>query len=451
MDYRSLSVSIAVFIILVVSEIIIYGFYTGITELNEAALEKESAEGSKKAERVIKLRKRPLRLYAFSAFISTFAGVISGALLIKEYTGLISIYMSGKNTPIWLWGLLLVLIVTLLVIILLFVGILVPRKLALHKPEKWAYRLLPCMNLILVISYPVIVLSEMLTNCIVRLFGIDPYADTGVVTEEEIVSMVNEGQEQGLINSNEAEMINNIIEFSDKEAVDVMIHRVNVIAFDGSMKLGDAIEKILDEGYSRIPIYKDRIDDVIGILHLKDAIMIGRQKELLDSSVSEIDGLLRPPVFIPETRKISDLLKTMQSRTIHQVIVVDEYGQMAGIVTMEDILEEIVGNIFDEYDANEKFIKEIPEGYIMDGKAPLEEVLGVLGYDGEIIENLDYDTLNGFLISLLDRIPEEDEFPVVSYGKYVFKVEKINNKKIESVLVVKNQTLNFKDSDAVKS
>ncbi len=447
MDYRSLSVSIVVFVILVIAEIIIYGFYTGITELNEAALEKEVEEGSKKAAKLLKMLNKPLRIYAFCGFISTVAGVGSGVMLIREYTDIMSVYVSDESLSIWIWWLALVIIAVLLVIILLCIGILVPRKLALHKPEKWAYRLLPCMTFVSVVTYPIVVLSEGVANCIVRLFGVDPHADTDVVTEEEIVSMVNEGQEQGLINSNEAEMINNIIEFSDKEAVDVMIHRVNVVAFDGDTKLGEAIERILDEGYSRIPIYKDRIDDVIGILHLKDAIMIGRQKELLDSPVSEIEGLLRPPVFIPETRNISDLLKTMQSKTIHQVIVVDEYGQMAGIVTMEDILEEIVGNIFDEYDENEKLINETDEGYIMDGMTPLEEVFGVLGYDEDIIEELDYDTLNGFLISLLDRIPDEDERPVVSYENHTFEVKEIKNKMIDSVLVVKTKDLSSEAVD----
>lgn len=444
MEYRSLCISIAVFFLLIACEIIVYGFYSGISEINDAVLEKEAEDGNRKAGKVMRMLNKPLRLYASCGFVSTLSGVLSGALLLKETIAFMEASEIFADVSLWIKWILIILLVVAAVVILLCFGILVPRKLAFNKPEKWVYRFLPCMRFILAVTYPLILLTEGISNLVVRIFGIDPHADTDVVTEEEIVSMVNEGHEQGIINSDEAEMINNIIDFSDKEAGDIMTHRANVVAFDGDTKLCDAIEMVLEEGYSRIPVYKDVIDDVIGVLHLKDAIIYGRDKELLEKPISEIDGLLRSPVFIPETRNISNLLKNMQSRTIHQVIVVDEYGQMAGIITMEDILEEIVGNIFDEYDENEKLITETEDGYIMSGMTPLDEVFETLGYDEDTAEELDYDTLNGFLIYLLDRIPEENERPEVSYKDYTFEVLEVKNKMISAVRIFKTENIEDK-------
>lgn len=440
MEYRSLCISIAVFVILTACEIIVYGFFAGISEINETALEKEIEDGNKKAKRILKLKNKPFRLYASCGFISTLSGVLSGALIIKELIAFMEVSITLSEASLWIKWILIIVLILITVVILLCFGILVPRKLAFSKPEKWVYRFQPFMTFILTVTYPLILLTEGISNLAVRIFGIDPHADTDMVTEEEIVSMVNEGHEQGIINSDEAEMINNIMDFSDKEAGDIMIHRANVVAFDCDMKLCDAIDMILKEGYSRIPVYREIIDDVIGIFHLKDAIIFSRDNKFLEKPIGEIDGLLRPPVFIPETRNISSLLKNMQDRTIHQVIVVDEYGQMAGILTMEDILEEIVGNIFDEYDENEKLITETENGYIMSGMTPLDEVFEALGYDEDMAEELDYDTLNGFLIYLLDRIPEENEKPTVLYKEYTFEVLEVKNKMINTVRLVKHKT-----------
>lgn len=254
------------------------------------------------------------------------------------------------------------------------------------------------------------------------------------ITEEELVSMVNESHEQGVLEANEAEMITNIFEFDDKQAADIMTHRKAIDAIDMDMTLAEAIRFIADSTNSRFPVYRDDIDDIVGVILIKDALSFFLKGTYNDTPISEIPGLLRKCSFIPETRRINTLFKNMQSQKIHMVIVVDEYGQTVGLITMEDILEEIVGNIEDEFDEEEVLIRKIPDGFILDGLASLEEVCETLSIPQPEEE---FETINGLLISLLDRIPEEKEKPVVEYAGWQFRVLLVDNKMIKTVKAVK--------------
>ncbi len=270
-----------------------------------------------------------------------------------------------------------------------------------------------------------------------RRFGIKlhGYED---VTEEDIMTMVNEGHEQGVLEADETEMISNIFQLGDTTAEDIMTHRTGITALDGSMKLEAALDFMLDEGINtRYPVYGEDMDDIIGILHLRDAAMLARKAEFREQEIRKVPGLLREAAFIPETKKIDSLFKEMQSEKIHMEIVVDEYGQTAGLVTMEDILEEIVGNIMDEYDEEEHYMTEREDGsWLISGLAPFDEVSEALKLSlGEDEE--EYDTLNGFLTSRLDRIPAEGEKPSIDQSGWHFQVLTIGNKKIESVLAKK--------------
>ncbi len=255
---------------------------------------------------------------------------------------------------------------------------------------------------------------------ILFLFGVRNNTDENDVTEEEIINMVQEGHEQGVIQASEAEMISNIFEYGDKEAQDIMTHRGSIVAIDGETKLKDAIASMLGGKNSRYPVYEENIDHIIGILHLKDAMRFHISDDKLDLPIAKLDGLLREPYFVPQTKNIDELFKEMQSQKLQMAIVVDEYGQTDGLIAMEDILEEIVGNIMDEYDEDQEYIKNRGKGeYVMEGKTPLKEVEELLGitFDEE-----EFETLNGFLISRLDRIPEPDEQFDVDYKGYNFKI-----------------------------
>jgi putative hemolysin len=277
---------------------------------------------------------------------------------------------------------------------------------------------------------------NLVSGLIIRIFGIRPEKEDGDVTEEEILSMVNEGHEQGVLRASEAEMISNIFDFSDKEAKDIMTHRSNIIGIDGNVPLKEAVNFMLSQANSRYPVYIENFDHIIGIIHLKDACRMLEKGKVEEKSIKNIRGLIREANFIPETRKIDILFKNMQSIKTHVVIVIDEYGQTSGLITMEDILEEIVGNIFDEYDDEEAFIEQKGEDrYEIDGLTPLEELGEELDID---FSKEDYETLNGLMISRLEHIPEDNEEFDMDYDGYNFKVLTVENKTIKRVLVSKN-------------
>lgn len=256
------------------------------------------------------------------------------------------------------------------------------------------------------------------------------------VTEKDIISIIKEGHEKGVLQANEAEMIHNIFEFSDKEAKDIMTHRKNICALDGTMEFGQVIDKVLDEPFSRFPVYLDDIDNIIGILHIKEVMAFERNQEMMHTQIKDMEGLFQEGEFIPETQKISDLFQKMQSDKSHMVIVVDEYGQTSGLVAMEDILEEIVGNIFDEHDEESHMIEHMPDGsYLMQGMTGLDDAEDALGIE---FEKNDYDTLNGFLISQINKIPADGETFSIEYGGYLFDVVKVENKTVQTVKVTKN-------------
>ena len=219
--------------------------------------------------------------------------------------------------------------------------------------------------------------------------------------------MVDDAHEQGVIEENEAEMIQNIMEFSETEAQDIMTHRKNLHAIEENTLLKDALSYMLDNSNSRYPVYREDIDNIIGILHLKDVMRQITLPECENLPIGSIPNLVREAVYVPETRSINDLFKRMQAKKIHLVVVVDEYGQTSGIVTMEDILEEIVGNILDEYDEDENFIQlQNDQSLVMNGLTPLEQVDDVLNSD---FDEEEFDTLNGYLTSLLGHVPNMAE------------------------------------------
>ena len=261
------------------------------------------------------------------------------------------------------------------------------------------------------------------TNILKKIIGfLNPSSHEDDVTEEEIISMVNEGHEQGVLRASEAEMIHNIFEFGDKEAKDIMTHRKNLIAIDGELSYNDAVPFIIENNKSRYPVYLEDIDNIIGVLHIKDAFAFAQKNEVFRTSIKDIKGLIREVDFVPETLNIHTLFQKMQAKKSHLVIVVDEYGQTSGAVAMEDILEEIVGEIHDEYDENEEdFVHKISDkeylveelirqnsdgSYTMSGFASLSDVAETLQIP---VNDDDFDTLNGFLVSLMEKIPNDGE------------------------------------------
>ena len=253
-------------------------------------------------------------------------------------------------------------------------------------------------------------------------------------SSEELIEIVNESHELGVINTNEADMIQNIVEFRNKDAKDVMIHRKNVVALDGKMTLRETIDFINENSYSRYPVYLDDIDDIIGSVHIKQLLKYVSDSRNLSKRLQDVDGLIREIGFIPETNAIYTVFNRMKIKKNHIAIVVDEYGQTSGIITMEDILEEIVGNIIDENDTEKANIVALKEGeYRIEGITSIEEVERILDIE---IEG-DFETLNGFLTYMNGKIPSDNStFLVRAYG-YKFQVIDVKNRVIQDVKVSK--------------
>ena len=263
------------------------------------------------------------------------------------------------------------------------------------------------------------------------------------VTEEEIISMVNEGHEQGVLLESEAEMIHNIFEFGDKEAKDIMTHRKSIEALDGNKSYYDTVAYIVETGRSRFPVYLDDIDNIIGVLHIKDALLFAQKNEVFRTPIKDIPSLIRDVEFITETININVLFKQMQMDKNHMCIVVDEYGQTSGIVAMEDILEEIVGNIEDEHDEEEQtFSVESDGSYTFDGLTELREVLEVLDLP---VEEDAFETLNGLLISILDKIPSDDLHETVTKYGYNFEILHVEDRIVREVRITKCENQNTSD------
>lgn len=444
MDDGGPTASILLFLGLLLLEAYCYGFGAAIHGLNEKEVERKAIEENDKRSLLLsRIVGKPSRYVNTVQLVVTFLNLCMGGMYLRgwsyhirkmlralaERQAGLSPFMGGLITVASL-----VITVILLLYILLVFGTLIPKKLASRSPEKWAYRMIKPVSAVMTVFAPLTGLFSVTAYGILKLFGMHPDEDSIDVTEEEIISMVNEGHEQGVIQASEAEMITNIFEFGDKRAEDIMTNRTNIVAIDCEMTFGDAIQFMLNGRNSRYPVYEENIDHIIGILHMKDAL---RRQSAIDAGmkVRDIPGLLRDARFIPETRKVDSLFKTMQSTKCQMVIVLDEYGQTAGMIAMEDILEEIVGNILDEYDVDESYIRErSKDEYIIEGKTPLEELEGLFGIS---FDESEFETLNGFLIAKLEHIPEPDEQFDIRIDGYDFKVLSVENKMIKTVLVKK--------------
>ena len=440
MDDGRLWIDIIIFILFIIIDAMFFGFGSALQTLNTKELEFSMEQGDKKAAKILRIINRPKNFVNTLQIISSLICFLSAGFLAAGYANRLCLLLDPVFEDTGISYILSYVIVYFICIILIAsLGIIVPKRLARANAKSWTYAMVGYIGFFMTIFKPFTVTTNIISYLILKLFGIDMTKAEENVTEEDIMSMVNEGHEQGVVESSEAEMITNIFQLNDKTAEDVMTHRKNIIAIDGQRTLKEAVAFMLEEGSnSRYPVYEEDVDNIIGTLNLKDAIIIDAKKTDSDKCIKDIKGLLREAHFIPETRNLDILFKEMQSQKIHMVIVVDEYGQTSGIVTMEDILEEIVGNIMDEYDEDEELITLKPDGsYIMNGMAPLDEVAKALNIEFTAEEYDSFDTLNGYLVSLLDRIPTDGEkFEIAAYG-YKFAAIEVEKNIIQTVRVTK--------------
>ena len=416
---------------------LIYGFGAAIQALNTSALEDERDEGNKKAAALLRIQEDPGTFVRTNQVVTCFFTLALGAFTLPQTAGYIRRFLAVKLAvaPGLAAGLALAAAFFAVAFFLVCLGVIIPKHVAAKSPIRFCYKALSVVEWAIKLLSPFTWLISVAAFVVLKAVGIDIRSSNEKVTEEDIMYMVNEGHDQGVLEASEAEMITNIFEFDDKVASDIMTHRKNVVALESTMTLKETVDFIVKEANnSRFPVYEEDIDNIVGVLHMRDVLYFAEQEEYLDRPISQIDGLLRSAHFAPEAKNINALFKEMQSEKIHMEIVIDEYGQTAGIVTMEDILEEIVGNIMDEYDNEEPDIVVKENGsFQLSGMTPLDDVEDALEMEFDEDDKDNFDTLNGFLISRLGHLPEDDEKGQVVFGGYRFSIVKAENKIIQTV------------------
>ena len=320
-----------------------------------------------------------------------------------------------------------VLVVFAAAMLMLIIAELVPETIAVQYSERLALWLAPPLAVISIVAMPVVHLMVWVSNVISRLFGAEPRGDMPFVTEEEIKTLVDAGEEEGVIQEEEKEMIYSIFELGDTLAREVMVPRIDLVALDVGTPMLEALDTIMEAGHSRIPVYEETIDNVQGLLYAKDLLPYLRQGR----SDVPLKSTLRQAYFIPETKKASDLLPDLQQRRVHMAVVVDEYGGVAGLVTIEDLLEEIVGEIQDEYDAEEPYVEFVSDTeYVFDARVDLDDLNRLMDVS---LPTGDSDTLGGFIYTELGKVPTVGD--QVAFDNMDFTVESVAGRRIKKVRV----------------
>ena len=429
MVYGHFGIGIVLFVFFLTIDVILYAFNAAIRTLSPNDIA-ESKEGKAKyREMISKILESPSRFNDTVNIIVYITNIIAGSYILGSLARRVIQSVNGDKT--WIY---IVLAAAMILVFIIF-GVIIPEKCGRRKPVRTAIKLVKYVRFLMLVLSPVVFVTTMIAKGILRIFGIkNPDAEENV-TEEEIITMVNEGQEQGVLEAGEAEMITNIFELGDKHAGDIMTHRSNIEAVESTITLDNFIQNHIEGKYSRFPVYEGDIDNIVGTIHIRDALIFYRNIPNRKKLLKDVKGLLRKPYMVPETMDIDDMLKDMQEKKIHMGIVVDEYGQTAGIVSMEDIIEEIVGNILDEYDDEEEVVEYAGDDtYVVDGLTDIEDINSLLGIK---IESDGFETLNGFLISKLGRIASEKETEViVAYG-FSFKILEVTGNVIRKVEITK--------------
>lgn len=409
--------------LIVIALILLKGFFAAseaaITEISDSKVRSfEDKTGAKKT--LFLLMSKPSRLitaFSVNRILSAVAiAYLSFYIYHYPLNSLIDNYINNSVVS-ELISAVIILLGAVLVMTVLCDG--VPKKIACSKDsDAFALMCAPAVRYLELSLTPLAALSGLLTSLIARPFGVTSSDDKDVVTEEEILMMVDAGNETGVIEESQRDMINNIFEFEDLTVSDVMTHRTDIVSVPDTAKISDVVNASINSGFSRIPVYDGTVDHIVGIICIKDLLCLIGSGSADDAQAR---AFVRETVYVPETLSCGSMFRKFTEKKMQMAVVIDEYGGTAGIVTMEDVVESIVGNIQDEYDdEKEELVKVSDDTYTIDGTAEPEEIFEKLGV--ELPENKDYDTVSGFIIDLLGHIPEEGETPSVKYGNILFTV-----------------------------
>ena len=393
-------------------------------------LDELADEGDRRAARALRLLKDPGRFLAVIQVAITFLGALASAVAAVSIVELLATPLSGVS---WIGeraGALALLVVTLLVsIVSIVLGELIPKGFALANPDRIALAASGPISLFAKIVSPLVALLVLLTKAISKPFGIDP-TRTPELSAAEIRLIVEQGSQQGVLEAEEEQMISAVMSLSDSKLHEVMVPRIDIVAIDQEATFDEAVEVVLKEGHSRTPLYRESVDHIVGILYAKDLLRLiaagGPRPRLRD--------IMRPALFVPESQSVDDLLHELQRRKVHMAVVLDEYGGTAGLVTIEDLLEEIVGEIQDEFDEEEPMKVEIGPGeVILDGRAAIDELTELVEPALELEDDEEYDTLGGFVYHRIGRVPVVGDAVVIE--PFLITVIKVSGRRVGKVRV----------------
>lgn len=439
-------------ILLQIVFILLNAFFAGseiaFLSLNQIKLSKQAEEGDKTAARLLVLVENPNRFLSAIQVAITLSGFLGAAFGTENFSGYLADFMVDVGLPLSpsVAGVIAMVVVTIIISFFsIAFGEMVPKRIAMQKPDMWARMALGTVKAISLVFAPMMWLLDVTTNGTLKLLGMKTKADDGAASEEDIRLMVENSGEQGAIAQEEQQWIENVFDFGDMVASDVMTPEPDVTAFSIDETPENIIQAIQETGLSRYPVYEEDINDICGVLNARDFLL-----NLQAKNPKPIKGLLRRAYFVPESVHADQLFKDMQSQKHHFAIVVDEYGGTAGVVTMEDLLEEIVGNIYDEFDPEEpQPIVQVKEGlWRVQGSARVEELADVA--DITIPEDADYDTLGGMVMSCLSTIPEDGSKLTVETNGLRIRVEMVEDRKVIWAYVQKLPPEEPQDKDSQK-
>lgn len=434
-------------IIVIIILILLNAFFAAaeiaFISLNDAKIDIKAKEGNKKAKKIKDMLENPSKFLATIQIGITLAGFLSSAFASETFASELAPILNSwiPQVSLAVWNSISIVVITIILsYFTLIFGELVPKRLAMKNCEKIAFATIGVIKGISVVTAPFVKFLTFSTNVVSKLFGVSEN-DEETVTEEEIRMMVDVGEEKGTIDKEEKNMINNVFEFNDKVVSEIMVPRTKIFALDMDMTISEVISELSEDlRYSRVPVYDENIDNIKGIVYIKDILLSNKNKS------TKIRGLIKEAYFVPETKPVNELFSELRKTRKQIAIVIDEYGGTSGIVTMEDILEEIVGEIYDEYDEIEKIEEKIDENtYILSGNIAIYEAEELLGVD---IEDGDYDTLSGYLVEKLGRVPtEKDKGVIIETNKVVYKIEVAKDRRIIKIKACKTEEVENEEEE----
>lgn len=403
------------------------GAEMAVVSVNKNRIRSLSEKGNKKARVIEGLFEDSTKFLSTIQIAITFAGFYSSASAAAEIAPILTLWMSEKGIP-YSYQIAHNGVTLILMFFNLVFGELVPKRIALQKAEAFCMLTVMPVHYISIVLSPFIKLLSVSTKVVLRLLRMKTEEQEEEVTEEEIKTLLRMGNERGAFEDDEREMIDSVFAFNDRTAREIMVPRREVVAIDIGEPFGEMIDEILESRHSRIPVYEENIDNIIGVLHVKDVMIELRKSE---PGQMELREMLHVPFFVPETKEADELFRTMQAERHHMAILVDEYGGFSGIVTVEDLVEEIMGEINEEYEDVLPKIENIGEKeYLLDGGMLIEDLNGELCLK---LETENYDTLSGYLIEQMGHIPSKEDRDVITNGNLVFEVEEVKDNRISKV------------------